>query len=448
MTPSSNEGDGKSLVTRTRVEFDFDTAPSTGSTWKKLKKDKEEPERLGSIDLSSMSTSYPVTNLDFDVTENCNLGCLYCFKGEMYSQSMSLDVMKRTFEWLLIASRGASNVNCNFMGGEPTMRFRQIREFVPWARRRARAMGKHATFSMTTNLTLFTDEIRAFVDLYGFGVLMSIDGCPEVQDAQRPAKNGRQSSELVGQWARSMLQTRPKAQARATVHPNFVDKFAESVAYIHGLGFREMAVSASEYQDWTESHFSQLERQLGRIVEYIDHVFGEGGDFCLTSFKYYISRLIRHRVAGNESLIKFQSQPCGAGKGYLMVDYQGDIWPCHRFDGADTAAGAAGQFRLGNIFKPGFNYQLQGAFLDFDHGKIHKESCNVCPVNPVCGGYCPAANLSDTGSIYSPHDAFCRWSNLMYGAAFQLHERICKRDESTIARFLASCREADSAGDR
>src|SRR5678815_3287316 len=96
---------------------------------------------------------HAVTNLDFDVTENCNLGCLYCFKGEMYGKTMSLAMMKKTFEWLLDASQSFESVNCNFMGGEPTMRFKQIRVFVPWGRRRAHGRGKKVTFSMTTNLT-------------------------------------------------------------------------------------------------------------------------------------------------------------------------------------------------------------------------------------------------------------------------------------------------------
>ncbi|MCE9594436.1 MAG: radical SAM protein [Planctomycetes bacterium] len=198
--------------------------PSTANTWKGLR--KQAPTGAEPVNPSSLPTDFAVTNLDFDVTENCNLGCVYCFKGEMYPRNMSLDTMKRSFEWLLQASGSANSVNCNFMGGEPTMRFKQLKEFVPWARRRAQAIGKQATFSMTTNLTLFTEEIREFVDRYGFGVLMSIDGAPDVQDAQRPAKNGQLVSSTVEYWARSMLRTRPQAQARATVHPKYVHREA------------------------------------------------------------------------------------------------------------------------------------------------------------------------------------------------------------------------------
>lgn len=403
---------------------------------------------LKEVGVGSVPRQFAVSNLDFDVTENCNLGCLYCFKGEMYTQNMSIETMKRTLEWLLLASGNSSSVNCNFMGGEPTMRFKQIKEFVPWARRRGKALGKMVTFSMTTNLTLFTDEIRRFVDEYGFGVLMSIDGCPEVQDAQRPSKDGRLYSEVVARWAKSMLRSRPKSTARATLHPKYVHKFAESARYIHSLGFKEMAVSASEYPDWNEQLFGELERQFEEIVDYVTGVYLAGGEFNVSSFKYYINKLIKHRKNDTADAIKKEPKPCGAGRGYMMVDYTGDIWPCHRFDGADQAAGAGGQYRLGNIFGNDFNHGLQKAFLEFDHFKIHKESCLTCPVNEVCGGYCPAANLSDTGSIYTPHDTFCRWSHISYRCAESLYDRLKEASAATLDRLLTDVKTANDTGEK
>ncbi len=396
----------------------------------------------------SLPRLHSVTNLDFDVTENCNLGCTYCFKGEMYTENMSLETMKKALEWLLDAAGSAPSVNCNFMGGEPTMRWKQIRDFAPWARRRARARGKQVTFSMTSNLTLFTDEIRDFVDEYGFGLLMSIDGCPEVQDAQRPSKNGRKMSEVVEHWARSLLRTRPRATARATIHPDYANRFLDNVRYFHEIGFQEVAVSLSEYHLWDGDSLDTLQRQVADIVDFVHERHRAGDDFNLTLFKYTIAKLIDQRATGRENNIEFQNTPCGAGKGYMMVDYTGDIWPCHRFDGADTAAGAEGSFRLGNIFNGNFNHELQKGFIDFDHETIHKDSCTKCPVNPICGGYCPAANLSDTGSIYTPHDVYCGWSQMMYAAAESLYQRVAADGGEPLERLLESARLATGDGQK
>lgn len=431
-----------------QTQFPLSHPASNAETWKKLAHERSERAKRRPVLAGSMPRLYSVTNLDIDVTENCNLGCLYCFKGEMYAQNMSLETMKSALEWLLQASGSATSVNCNFMGGEPTMRFKQIKRFVPWARSRGRQVGKMVTFSMTTNLTLFTNEMRSFVDEYGFGVLMSIDGAPEVQDASRPAKNGKPYSQIVERWAKSMLRTRPNSTARATLHPSYVATLASSVEYIHSIGFRVMAVSPSEYDEWSATHFAKLEEELEKSVRFIKGVYQAGGSYNIGSFQYYIDRLIRHRLDGDPEGIEVQRQPCGAGRGYMMIDYTGDIWPCHRFDGADEAAGAEGQFRMGNIFSGTFDHRLQRAFIDFDHYEVHKESCGKCPVNEVCGGYCPAANLSDTGSIYTPHDTYCRWANMTYHYAEKLYLDLRDTDSDAFGRMIADASRSSGTGEK
>lgn len=409
-------------------------------------RDSPPEEEMRQIDPQSLPRLISTTNLDIDVTEGCNLGCIYCFKSELYAKHMSLLTMKRAFDWLVEASGVASSVNCNFMGGEPTLRWKEIKQFCIWARRKGASLGKKVTFSMTSNLTLWNDDIRAFVDEYGFGVLMSIDGCPEVQDAQRPALNGKPMSATVEKWAKSMLRTRPRSTARSTLHPKFVHKFYDNIVYLHAIGFQEIAIANTNYSEWTEGHFRQLQAEMMKVVDYLADAHQSGRTVTLTVLNYYLDKLLRYRKVSNDDAIQFQKAPCGAGKGYLMIDYTGDIWPCHRFDGADTDAKARGQFRLGNIFTSGFNHQLQRAFLDFDHSKMHKASCERCPANPVCGGFCPAANLSSTGSIYTPHDAFCAWTQLMYVGAEALYDELAKRSPHLLASFMDRVAGSESDG--
>ena len=130
-----------------------------------------------------------------------------------------------------------------------------------------------------------------------------------------------------------------------------------------------------------------------------------------------------------------------------MIDYTGDVWPCHRFDGADEDAGASGQFRMANIFEGHFRSDLQRAFMDFDHYEQAKPACETCPTRPVCGGYCPAANLSDTGSIYHPHDTFCRWSQMTYGYAESLYLRL-REQPAALARLIKASARSTETGEK
>ncbi len=357
---------------------------------------------------------------------------------------MSLETLKQCYDWLSAASRGAEQINFNFMGGEPTMRWKEIRAFVPWARRRSLAEGKLATFSMTSNLTLWTDEIRDFVDKYGFGILMSIDGCPDVQDAQRPAKNGRPMSETVERWAKSLLRTRQRSTARMTLSPHYVGRFRESVAYLVEIGFSEVTVGTADYGSWSMLDLATFREQLAGIVEDIGQSYTGAKPFQMTVLKYLVDHVVRHRREGKPERIERRDSPCGAGKGYLMVDHTGDIWPCHRFDGADQDVGAEGSMRMGNIYQPGFHTSLQQAFLEFDHSKKRKESCDTCPVDPVCGGFCPAANLQDSGNIYTPHDGYCVLSQGFYRAADHLYSLAA--GGGFLDRLLKDCEGTDSDG--
>lgn len=125
------------------------------------------------------------TAIDIDVTDDCNLRCVYCFKGPKTPQYINMETARTAVNWVIRASRDNDSISVNFMGGEPLLAWYIIRDLVPWARRRANSFGKRVYFSMTTNLTLMNQEVRDFVDKNGFGVLMSIDGCPELHNKQR-----------------------------------------------------------------------------------------------------------------------------------------------------------------------------------------------------------------------------------------------------------------------
>ena len=157
-----------------------------------------------------------VTNIDMDLTVECNLRCTYCFK-EKWNEHMEEQVAFDTIIWLVHASGSARTVNVNFMGGEPLIRFKMIQKLVPFAKRRGAEQGKTIHFGMTTNGTLLTDEVVAFWKKWGMGFHTSIDGTPEIQDQNRPTTGGRGSSRLVAKAVPKILAYRENTSARSTV---------------------------------------------------------------------------------------------------------------------------------------------------------------------------------------------------------------------------------------
>jgi uncharacterized protein len=386
-----------------------------------------------------LAASIPVgtrtTAIDLDVTDGCNLACSYCFKNLDKPNNMTLQTAKDGIEWLIRASADSPDISVNFMGGKPSARFPMLKELVAWGKRRARAVGKRIQFSFTSNMTLWNDEMRRWVDEEGIGVLVSIDGAPETQDAQRPSKNGRPMGETVARWANSMVQTRPQSDGRMTVPPQHVEKFFENCKYPwETVGFINIVAADADYDNWDEHHFETYREQLRLICDYLFDDFTSGGKRSLKVLSYYLQQLIEPRDL--DRAVERRNFPCGAGYNYLMIDPKGDIWPCHRFDGAAEDSGLGGKMKMGNIYSEVFNENLSNAFRNFDHSKVFKPACKTCPVEPICGGFCPAANLSDTGSIYTPHDNYCRLKWVLYEEAELLYRRMKDADPVRCAEHI------------
>lgn len=367
-----------------------------------------------------------ITVLDLDTTKNCNLRCGYCFKSENVfpgASRMNLDTAVAAIDWLIAASDGASELWVNLFGGEPLLQFPLITQLVPYAKRRGWAHGKSIQFGCTTNLTLVDDTIASFFREWGMGWHCSIDGPPEVQDKQRPGVGGAKSSERAERGIKHVLKDRPGAMARATLTAPLVSSMFKSVLYFEAQGFQSIGFALADETAWTDRDLLELDRQLGIIREYVrDNWYRRGVDKEFSGF----DNIIRAQLAGTQ-----QETQCGVGRGMVLIDEFGDIWPCHRFDGADLDSGGNGAWRMGNIFEGVFDHTMQLAFLNKDRWAAYKPGCSLCPMQKICAGGCAAANLVHTGSIYYQDYTNCEAARLCYKHAMMLHDEL-KTDENPM----------------
>lgn len=379
----------------------------------------------------SLPQHMAVTVLDLATTKNCNLRCGYCFKSEhVYpgASRMNLDTAVAAIDWLIAASYQATELWVNLFGGEPLLQFPLIKQLVPYAKRRAWAFGKSIQFGCTTNLTLIDDEIAAFFRQWGMGWHCSIDGPPEVQDKQRPGVGGAKSSERAERGIKHVLKDRPGAMARATLTPALVGSMFKSVLYFEAQNFHSMGFALADENSWTDADLKEYDRQLSLIREYArDNWYRKDIDREFGAFDY----IIRGVLSGEQ-----QQQQCGVGRGMVLIDEHGDIWPCHRFDGADLDSGGGGAWSMGNIFEGRFNHMMHLAFLDKDRWASYKPGCSLCPVQKICAGGCAAANLVHTNSIYYQDYTNCEASRIAYKHAMMLHEELyTERNPMLLKKF-------------
>jgi uncharacterized protein len=322
----------------------------------------------------------PVRALSLAVAQKCNLGCTYCYAQEGDfggpAKDMPLDTALGAVDLLLADVPAGGRVNLAFLGGEPLVNRRVLREATERAAERAAERDVTITFSITTNGTLLREDDADFFERHGFAVTVSLDGLREAHDLLRPYKSGRGTYDAILANVRPLLarQRRMQVSARVTVTPRNLrlrEALDELVALgFHGVGFSPLLRSPSGHEEMAAG---DLERMLDGMIA-CGHELERR---VVAGERYPFSNLVnalRELHKGTH-----RPYPCGAGAGYLGVSADGELAACHRFVGDE--AGAMGD--LGS----GVDRVAQARWLAERH--VHRqEPCNGCWARYLCGGGC------------------------------------------------------------
>jgi uncharacterized protein len=374
-------------------------------------------ERARFADYGLLDSPPPVTPGTTDVavhsvtlltTHACNFKCTYCYEFSNFAQphskpgKMDLDTAKRTVDWLIATSGDERKLALGFFGGEPLMNFALIRQAVAYAEQQGAAHGKRFSFSMTTNGSLLTDEIIAFLKLHGVKTTVSMDGGREIHNAQRPMLNGHDSYETVRPRAAKLLEAMPDTGCQATLSGDTDPR--EVKRSLAALGFRKIGmtnVSPSTPEEgqqvgdglWSARAMMQLlDDEAGMLRR---AVAGRDAEAIRAPDNYLCRRL------GTFLTGEVKEHHCGAGKASVAVANSGDIYLCHRF--ADLK-----DYRLGHIDEKGLD---RAAYQAKPVGSI--AACSTCFSRYHCPGGCYHDNLNTTGSAFVPNPTLCDVSRHM-----------------------------------
>ena len=324
--------------------------------------------------------SPPLRAVSLAIAQKCNLACSYCYadhgKFGGTARAMGLDTALRAVDLLIGNAPAGSRVNLSFLGGEPLANRVVLRAVTEYAAREAAARGVVATYSITTNGTLLTEQDGAFFEHYGFAVTVSLDGLREAHDSRRPFHHGGGSFEHIIARVQPLLAMQRKMQVsvRATITPGNY-RLLESLEYFFAMGFHSAGFSpllrSPNGQGEMKAH--ELHKMLQAMVE------------CGAEFERCVTRGRRFAFSNMMNAMRelhrgtHRPYPCGAGAGYLGVSAEGLLSACHRFVGDKD--GAMGDLDIG------VDRELQNRWLRERHVDRQKP-CNSCWARYLCGGGC------------------------------------------------------------
>ncbi|MBQ6815090.1 MAG: thioether cross-link-forming SCIFF peptide maturase [Lachnospiraceae bacterium] len=333
------------------------------------------------------------------IAHDCNLACRYCFaeEGEYHGRRalMSLEVGKKALDFLIENSGNRVNLEVDFFGGEPLMNWDVVKELVKYGRSREKECNKNFRFTLTTNGVLLNDEIMEFADKEMANVVLSLDGRPEVNDFNRPFRNGKGSYEVIVPKFQKVAEKRADKSyyVRGTFTREHLD-FSEDVKHFADLGFKHMSIEP--VVALPEEPYALREEDLPKILEEYDKLAveyikrakeGKGFNFFHFNIDLEQGPCVAKRLSG-----------CGSGTEYLAVTPWGDFYPCHQFVGNED-------FLMGNVYDGITRTDIQDEFKMCN--VYAKPKCRECFARYYCSGGCAANAYNFHGDIKDAYDIGC-----------------------------------------
>ncbi len=333
------------------------------------------------------------------IAHDCNLSCRYCFasEGEYHGKRelMSFEVGKSALDLLVASSKGRTNLEVDFFGGEPLMNFDVVKELVAYGRSLEEKHGKKFRFTLTTNGILLNDDILEFANKEMDNLVLSIDGRREVHDKMRPHRGGQGSyDEIVPKFIKAAnSRDQMNYYVRGTFTHDNLD-FSEDVKHLAQLGFKQISVEPvvaplSESYAIKKEDIPTILEQYDILAKYMLKMKEEGKAFNF--FHFMID------LTGGPCILK-RISGCGSGTEYLAVAPNGDLYPCHQFVGMPD-------FLLGNVKTGVENTAVCDKFKKCN--VYSKEECRNCFAKYYCSGGCAANAYNYTGDINGVYDIGC-----------------------------------------
>jgi uncharacterized protein len=355
------------------------------------------PEIEAKADYTGAEATIPLKTLVLHVTEACNLSCVYCYRKDFAKQNkMTTRIAQKAVDFLFEHCGGLEEVVIVFFGGEPLLNFNVISFTVKYAQSKALENKKKVSFALTTNATLLTERVVAFLHENSVSVTVSMDGLKHVHDSFRCFPDGSPSYDVILSGTKKLISTAHKKPvvARVTVAKD-PKNVPETLKHLLNLGFAEAGFAPVT----THDPVYQLNNENMDLL--LDRFRFLAEEFFQTSLKdrfFGFTNLIDLLVALHQGEVK--NYPCGAGLGLFSVSPDGKLYICQRFTGDDCLC-------MGDLFN-GFDMRAIKIFRE-QAELSQKKACKTCHARVICAGGCYHEALIRENDLKKPNLHYCKW---------------------------------------
>jgi|GEM_PF-2078327 len=341
-----------------------------------------------------------------NVTQVCNLKCLYCEAGgdgTYGAPQKKIDIQRviPSLHKALSLVKPNGQLRVTFSGGEPLLYPEGILLLAQELTELSNKNNFKIRFGIVTNATLFNQSNIYILKKYKMDVTLSLDGDPEQNAAMRPsAVKGVDLQKKINSGL-ELLRKNKKDLGSLLVSGVFSSANSDLLrAYQY---YQSLDVDYFEFnydiknRDQTEEDINfnlHYIKSLEQIANDLFNKQGEAGVRKILLFDRYFDQLDKRY---------YLKHHCGGGKSYLSVSSNGDLYSCPWLNGSSE--------KINNLSESNLI------------GHNRKLNCQTCWAKGLCGGGCAYIHRThqNMDSKNEGEPAFCDRTKSLIKLAFMYY---------------------------
>lgn len=311
---------------------------------------------------------------------DCNQECQYCFYRdiphlyypETHTHRMSDEIHRTLIQKYL--ELGFNENVFSWQGGEPTLMgldfFKRTVKYQEEFGKSGQSIGN----ALQTNGSLLDENWAQFLHDYRFLVGISLDGPEEIHDASRGKGTWRKSMDAI-----KLLRTyQIEFNILTVIHNGNVTEINRIYEFHMENGFNHLqfipALDVDNQTGLPKGH-SLIPEEYSQYMKALFNKWIQIDESKRPRIRFF-DALIRYSMKLDPELC-YLSQDCGR---YLVVEYNGDVYPCDFF--------VKPSWHLGNISKDSWDTLLERRKKFEEQRQYPDTICQDCPWWSLCVGGC------------------------------------------------------------
>ncbi len=344
----------------------------------------------------------------FQVTDDCNLACTYCYQTHKGKRRMNFETGKKMVDLLLSGEKGmgeyinpikSPGLILDFIGGEPLLEAKLIDQICTYAINRMIELNHpwlmKTMFSICSNGVLYHEpEVQALLNKWKnrLSFSVTVDGNKELHDSCRVFPDGRPSYDLAVSAAKDWMDKGNYMGSKITIAPENVMHVYDAIVHMINLGYTEINANCVYEKGWKPIHATVLFNEMMRLANYFlenDMDFETG---------YYCS-LFEEDFFHPKEETDLQNW-CGGNGVMLSVDPDGIIYPCLRYM-ESSLSGQQEPYSIGDVNQGICQCDCHKCRVEclkkIDRRTQSTDKCFYCPIAEGCS-WCTAYNYQIFGT--------------------------------------------------